>query len=779
MSDLQPDEDQLKFLRTFFGDGNTLRWKEFEDGQMAQNARDLLSTLATDFLDGKSAVTLPRVLENGRTDWYCCARNPRQSRMLREQLESFLGPSYTDFQGQRAVLDAKDSVELAVNTQFGSNVFKLRVLNGEHRNIVRDRIFLMRSLRDRVTGRGSEQVKPIGRLLRDLEMALFAKNEHNAWRIHEQLRARGRLSSRNLLFLQVIVLAAFEHWEQILALPQYPSLMNVRRPVRVSHALLKANYLVHFQSFEQANDVTGCVAAFSQRQPTFGTLFRSTGKATDDSVLKIQLLHAAANSDTGDCQLKELKAQYHASGVASTVWVEAISELAGKNSSPVSPVQPDPEPAAVPPKTVFEKAKHACDSNDFLTAMPLLLQCEPTVDVLRQTLACAFELNELESTSQTIEYVNNAPQLMRDEALAMRSAAQWYETLCKETGLPPTPSTDDDATETALPNNWHLWLNRINQTDDWPEAMDVLQLGMASWDVEVYRDDPAQLALFADALTASRSKTAEVTLRLAMPHLLTAFISDKQPTREFKDLYLSFALMLSLDDEIGSDDLNALATLTEAILESDPVTTDAKNEFQDLLEILEAAWSRIQSSRHLDWTLTVLDLLIAYNVSNRTPTDGYINAVVSSFRQWSGRVRIDQWDFLKQLFEELGQSELLTDIQPEESQEAETSEFDAQSLAGKSIAIYTLTERIGRQAQQMIQKRFEGVKVHLLHVKASTDRLVQLAQSADIFIVNTWDAKHAATGAIKQNRSKQQITLMPESKSAGSIFKCVFAQAVN
>ena len=180
---------------------------------------------------------------------------------------------------------------------------------------------------------------------------------------------------------------------------------------------------------------------------------------------------------------------------------------------------------------------------------------------------------------------------------------------------------------------------------------------------------------------------------------------------------------------------------------------------------------RVQSSHQVDWTLTILDLLIAFNVSHRTPIDGYLNLIVSNFRQWSGRVRLDQWDFLHQLFNELGRPDLLTDIKPEEAKEPDADEFDAQALAGKTVAIYTLTERIGRQAETLICNRFEGVKVQLLHVKASTDRLVQLSQSADVFIVNTWDAKHAATGAIKQNRSKEKVTLMPESKSAGSIFR--------
>jgi len=774
MTDLTPSIAQLKFLRTFFGEGNALRWSEFESDQMAQNVKDLLSVLATDFLDKTSPVTLPRVSDNGKTVWYFCARHPRQSQMLKEQLESFLGPSYTDFRGQRVNLNLNDPVELAVNKQFGTNVFRLRVLEDKDRNVVRERVFLMRSLRDRAEGRSYEQIKPIGRLLRDLEMALFAKNAPSAWRIHEQLRTRGRLSSRNLLFLQVIVLACFKQWQQILALPQCPSLMNVRRPLRVSHALLKANYAVNFQGFENEKDVAGCIAAFMERKPSLGTLFQSTANVTDASVLKSLILNAAYNLEDGDERLEKLAAQYRESEFFNGQWVEAICRFARENKS----IQSRPQPSPATYSSIFETAKRACERNDFVTGLTLLLQCAPTVDVLRQTLVCAYELNELGSTSQTLDYIHGTPREMRDEALAMRSAAQWYQTLCEETGQPQKESSDP-STEITLPTNWHLWLHRLNQDAEWPEAIEILRLGMGSWKVEAYRDETTQRRQLTDALTASRSESAEASLRLAMPHLLIAFIPNDNSVREFKTIYMHFALMLSLDDEIGSDDLTALAILTEAILKSDPVASNTKNELQDLMEILETAWGRMQSSHHLDWTLTILDLLIAFNVSHRTPIDGYLNSMVSSFRQWNGRVRLDQWDFLHQLFYELGQLDYLANIKPEESQETDSEDFDGQSLSGKSIAIYTLTERIGRQAEQMILNRFEGVKVHLLHVKASTDRLVQLSESADIFIVNTWDAKHAATGAIKQNRGNEKTTLVPEGKSAGSLVRSLIASIGN
>jgi hypothetical protein len=52
-----------------------------------------------------------------------------------------------------------------------------------------------------------------------------------------------------------------------------------------------------------------------------------------------------------------------------------------------------------------------------------------------------------------------------------------------------------------------------------------------------------------------------------------------------------------------------------------------------------------------------------------------------------------------------------------------------------------------------------------------------LAQSADIFIINTWDAKHAATNGIKQSRPVAKVTIEPSGKSAGSIMRAMVAYA--
>ncbi len=217
-----------------------------------------------------------------------------KSRQLREQLNAFIGPTYTDFTGQYASLSNADSVERAVADAFSPHVFRLRVVKNGDRERVRSQLLLMRSLRERHPHDAAQALRPVGRLLRDLEMALVVRNESSARQCIDDLRARGRLSALNLAFLKIRLFAAFERWHELLALPETNSLLTIRRPSQVSHALVRAVYNVRFAEYEQAGDARGCVDRFRELEPSFGTLFRARGDSHDPTVLKAFLVRAIA-----------------------------------------------------------------------------------------------------------------------------------------------------------------------------------------------------------------------------------------------------------------------------------------------------------------------------------------------------------------------------------------------------------------------------------------------------------------------------------------------------
>ncbi len=126
-----------------------------------------------------------------------------------------------------------------------------------------------------------------------------------------------------------------------------------------------------------------------------------------------------------------------------------------------------------------------------------------------------------------------------------------------------------------------------------------------------------------------------------LPKMLMHFLPSGAPVREFKPVYLSLAYVLALDESINADDLVALATLAEAVLECAPIVSpqSGTNEFQELLDTLEAGWNHVAAPRHIDWALHILDLLISFNVNAHAPIDSFLQQVINGFRAWARRIR--------------------------------------------------------------------------------------------------------------------------------------------
>ena len=81
---------------------------------------------------------------------------------------------------------------------------------------------------------------PLQDVLRDVELALQTSAVDEAARLIEVLRRRGELDSRNLLFLDLRLLAASGRWNDVLRHPRLDDVLNARRPIGVTAMLFDA-----------------------------------------------------------------------------------------------------------------------------------------------------------------------------------------------------------------------------------------------------------------------------------------------------------------------------------------------------------------------------------------------------------------------------------------------------------------------------------------------------------------------------------------------------------
>lgn len=198
--------EYTKFFDTFFGAGNALRWPDYQDGTMNATARSGLAPWIERVKERAFPVLLPRKHENGVTEWYAVAQIAEQFRALTEDLTAAIGCSYSDFDGIPAVLVSDDPIDESIASLSPKYVHRFRVSNKKQCWDAFKRLLVLWNRKD---SHRATLTKPKGRLLRDFDYALSAKNETHAQEILHELADGGHLDASNKQFLEVQLL--FQH----------------------------------------------------------------------------------------------------------------------------------------------------------------------------------------------------------------------------------------------------------------------------------------------------------------------------------------------------------------------------------------------------------------------------------------------------------------------------------------------------------------------------------------------------------------------------------------
>ena len=742
----QPSDDPQTFLKAFFGAGNSIQWDDYENAAPTDAVRVYLEPWVQRFVKKESPFLLPRVDSSSKqTTWYVLCSHPREARSMRESLLAFIGPTYSKFNGELATLDLKDSIDDLCQSTFGSLVFRLPIIQNDDRTKVGQLLTTLIDYRNRESGRTLDAVKPIGRLLRDLEMAILAKNAQSAWAVYGEIRSRGRLSATNLAFLQVRILGEFEQWAEMLLLPNLNDILQVRRPKKISDQIAHAVYQHHLIKYERAGDATQALDTYRGTAKRFQNLVRSTAGLQSSDAIKFALVSAVA-ADPPKRELAEQLAR-HAAIAADAAWADALLAT-----------MPAPEVVSEA-ATEYEVADVRYSENNFDEALALYLKQSPTRRSVHRVLETAVEVDTRQSAEDALAYLSSASEEIRAQVLGRRVCTGHIETLSGILGQ------DSDGQPKQI-YSLVEWFEFVDAGEVIETASDVLEYGLSEW-ASSSSFDASQIA---QELKKSRSGKPSEIIRNAVPTFIRALLVDRSPSREFKPIYNALTELLIYDESVGADDLAAVEQLSEATLTTAPSHEAAHNDFAFAAEIAVHLWETIAAPRHFDWILSMLDLLIDAGAQQHTSLTPILAAIAESSRLWSRRISDDQWSLLELLATDLNLTEMVAGLRPEPENTSEGDAPDVRGLlAGKSIAVYSLTERIARRFGQLAEKTFDGIKIHYIHDKSLTDRMKSLAKSADIFIVNTWDAKHAATNGIKDNRPANMITLEPNGKSASSL----------
>jgi hypothetical protein len=318
-----------------------------------------------------------------------------------------------------------------------------------------------------------------------------------------------------------------------------------------------------------------------------------------------------------------------------------------------------------------------------------------------------------------------------------------------------------DVTSSIDDVGWIHWLNTLKD----PIARGVIDKAREIGDT-IYAssyEDPVEINALSEALLETSDGIAYDRLVAALPTLLNWVKSDEAyPRKPMKPIYEALLTLISLLEDSGTADREAASELLSALLETGVNAKEYHNLLQDISHFIPEG----SGTNDVYWLLDLADLVTQRAAMNEGERTSLLNRILGSLTpvapmftpiQSSAYLKVSEVGGWPVPVEPIDKTEIL-DV--------------SNKLNGKLVAIYTLSERAGRNAAEALKRLAPKVKVEVSSAHDCSRQLQSLSQNADLFVITTSSAKHAATDCISQNRRTEDI-LFAAGKGQCSILRAV------
>ena len=366
-------------------------------------------------------------------------------------------------------------------------------------------------------------------------------------------------------------------------------------------------------------------------------------------------------------------------------------------------------------------------------------------------LIAAAQLNTVEAFLVLIAYVEGLQPSDRDQLLSNPFNRDDYNTMV------------DRSRGVFSPQNWVEWIAALG-TDDLNVPHESA-LGLPDkWKINEHLGAERRVSALVEAIEDA-FLTADDQLFDVLPILVRWLQSDPQwPNSFLLPVYSTIynQLLPHLVNTWQRETAGVAKELLRAMLELGLDRDEYVRQLNDMGDALPAAAGRGDADLLLDLAEIIVD--------NGSPDpDARLSLwvrIADSLKSLESLLELEE----KALVNDMGQ---VFDIDEVFSIEPESSEAAAEStaLAGKVVAIYTLTESVAQRVGRLLEKLYPGVRVELSADTVATPRLEEMAWRADIFVICWRSTTHAATEFIKRWRPAESPPVYPDGKGSSSILR--------
>ncbi|MGW1914963.1 protein DpdD [Streptomyces sp. NPDC002076] len=214
-------------------------------------------------------------------------------------------------------------------------------------------------------------------------------------------------------------------------------------------------------------------------------------------------------------------------------------------------------------------------------------------------------------------------------------------------------------------------------------------------------------------------------------------------------------------DRFGPGDLAALQALTEIALRGNP----SAQAYTDLLDEIGAYSNRWVSPERAAIALDFVDRLFLAACPSLDARSTLAYGLLEPLWRHQGRLNEADLAFAKRLSHELG-----VDFQWQDRVEANGApETPLAELPSMNVLLYSLDEAVVARCAEEVERLAPAVKTATSSDKAGSTQLRHKARSADLVILATRCAKHAATNFITQHARTKHIHYADGSGSASML----------
>jgi hypothetical protein len=672
------------------------------------------------------------------TDWWIFGRSHSEYRDLADAVTAAVHNSYATVQ---------QTVEARPTELYGVQgdalpplIGRIRITPGELPQ-TEERLRLLADLWTRRPLAAREPPRTTARLLRDLDEALANGRLSDAEVVVDDLRRAGRLTALNLDFLEIRIAASAGRWPDVLSRPDVDDIARTRLPWRVAAILIEAVYHVHLAERvkESPKQIVGHFRDLVE--PHLGPAFRDPTRAITAAERVAWIVYAAAIEPPSAAIRDVILAQTRADAAERSI-VEAVAALA------VEPAQPAP---------VETRVEQLLEAGDLAGAWDAVRQGMPHgATRARALLHIAFEAD---SPTWAEAAVREANELLVED----RDALDGRTTRTHLSALSALLSGEGRAIA-----SWKEWMNALASSDS-PERLVEIARDHGTWPVESLLLDAESPALLLGIATGDDRRAAALrqSRPLFLPQLLDAFDDEDGVPGTAVGLLAVLAEAIASEERIGRYELVALLEIAERVLQHGATEADYTAVVG---RGLRAAWTRGGSARELGWLADAV--LAVARGPNRfaEPREGFLQAAVATVASYPTLYEEDR-EAVAEAFSFAGID--LAGVLPTEPVSAVDEASIWLPLRGRKTVIYTLIEAAGSRAKAFLLERVPEADIEVRSDATADRRLVEHVRRADLLVVATRAAKHAATLEIERQRRPDAIIVYPTGKGWSSIVGAV------